>query len=546
MGPIIAQVASLGYTAAQILQFLSGKVKGASQGIKSAKSQGYSDEDILKFLGSKFKTSKKSADNQLSANEEYLKNQGFKTKEEKTETRNKFIKGAFDLGAGALGTYALSRALPKTGQALQGQLLPALPQQPPAPQLPGGPRLGLPAPGQAAMQPPPPAGPQGPLPYTNPSAQNRPAPQPSQQPINVQPQQMPQQAPQTAPAAAAPASAITPLPKQLQAVVERVASSGNDPDQIEAYLTKFHPKEVKAYEKAANTPIRSAIEDFAKNLPAKATKTLANVPMEQESILQQPANAEIPRPIETQTPNIALGKQGLIEQGKKKFEEQMNAQEVPEPTEHLPKKEKGSTVALPNGEIGEISEIRQGIATVEAPDGKKYTRKLDELIESPLAEKELHELFDDLVEGIKKETGQEISRAINYVGFNPDEKSLIVHYIGSGKDTYTFDDLDEGRINRLMELEQMRRTSGQNYVGGWEEGTKSILGSKIHDLVKELEEERGGKGKAHSFTYKTLYDAMEPAKYSKEQAHKKKMAEKKLLKEKENEAKRKAKKPRPH
>src|SRR6185437_13855036 len=302
------------------------------------------------------------------------------------------------------------------------------------------------------------------------------------------------------------------LPETLQKQASALLEAGNTPEQIEAVIKSTQSKIVNEYEKATNTPIRTAIEDFIKKVPIKEIQ-------EQPSISQKPA---IQKP---------------------------TSSEVLRPVEEKPKIEERKTVALPNGDIGEITNIRQDIATVNA-NGKEYRRKVDELIESPLPHKELSDLYNDLVKGIEKETGQQVSRAVNYVGFNPEEKSLVVHYATPGADTYVFNDLSENRVKQLMGLEQLRRGSGENYIGAFEQGSKSVLGSKLHDLVKELEKERGGKGKAHEFTYKTLYDALEPGKKAAHERHKEKQVEASRLKkeeknkEKKNVKKRKAQKPR--
>lgn len=510
---LINNALSQGFTAANVIQYLSRHFPHARKKIEKAVAEGFSESEIIKYLGG----GRKAVNAPVTEHEKTRQSD----RDKQSNLERNAVKGGLALGATALGGYALSRALPRAGQALTGQLLPALPQ---GPLKVGGQARGqLPAPGQAAIQPPPPKPPQGPLPYTNPSAQNRPL-----RPTPTQPTPQPSpsiQAPAQLPQALSPIQneppKTAPLPPALQKQVASMLQAGNDIETIAGALQATQPKVVKEYEKAANASIQTALEEFANqaNLPMQQPVSTSAVVKQEEKIPSQ-SQSTINEPIKkTITPKTEGGIPSLIEQGRRKYEENMG---------------KGSTVALPSGEIGEISDIRQGIATVNA-NGKEFRRKMEELIESPLPQKELHEIHDDLIRAIEKETGEQVSRAINYVGFNPEEKSLVVHYSGSGKDSYVFEDLSEQRINQLLELEQLRRTSGNNLVGGWKEGTKSILGGKMHDLVKELEAERGGKGTAHAFKYRTLYDAIEPAKKSKEEHMKKIAAEKKESKAKEKE-----------
>jgi hypothetical protein len=494
MNPI-ASALTQGFSNQSILQYLLRHFPHARRQIEKGLAQGFSADKIVKYL----QGGRKEVNQPITEHEQTRQSD----KDKQRNLEKNIVKGGLAIGGAALGSYALSRALPRAGQALTGQLLPALPNQA---QIPHNPRLALPGAGQAPIQPPP-ATPQGigNLPYSNPSAQS-PRKTNSQNPITSSTKQESIQTPIIQQNTSIPKTNpiethIAPLPQPLVKQTESLLQAGNDVAKVAGILKSLQPQIVKDYEKTTGQPIDGAVEEFAQKLPPKE-KPQANI------------GSNLGR--EEKKPDIPMDEKPIEAE--------------------IPKKEKGSTVALPNGDIGEITNIRQGIATVNS-QGKEFRRKISELIESPINEKELSTIYDDLIKGIEKETGQQVSRAINYVGFNPEEKSLIVNYTGAGKDTYTFEDLDESRIKQLMELEQMRRTTGQNYVGGWEEGTKSILGSKIYDLVKELEEERGGKGKAHAFTYKTLYDALEPAKFAKEQAYKNKSKAEKEKKIKEKESK---------
>lgn len=168
--------------------------------------------------------------------------------------------------------------------------------------------------------------------------------------------------------------------------------------------------------------------------------------------------------------------------------------------------EKNSTVISPQG-VGQVLEVRNGKALIDV-DGKKHQVDEDELETSPIPEKDMGELLDALNKQIEVETGEEVSRAINLVGFSPETRSVIVVY-NSG-DIYPYDDLDDEDIEIATNLQGMRRTSGNNYIGPWVEGTKSPAGSKMHDFVKSLQAKRG-KGKEYTAKYKPLYHGHGPA-----------------------------------
>ncbi len=178
---------------------------------------------------------------------------------------------------------------------------------------------------------------------------------------------------------------------------------------------------------------------------------------------------------------------------------------------------KNSTVVTPKG-VGEIKEIRNGKAIVEI-DGKKHQVNEEDLESSPIPEKDMGMLLDDLNKQIEKETGEQVSRAVNLVGFSPENRSVVIHFHNG--DTYTYDDLSDEEMQMAQDIQGMRRTSGNNYIGPWVEGTTSPAGSKMHDFVKHLQSTRGGKGKEYSGKYKPIYHAYGPA-HERLKEHKKK------------------------
>jgi hypothetical protein len=180
--------------------------------------------------------------------------------------------------------------------------------------------------------------------------------------------------------------------------------------------------------------------------------------------------------------------------------------------------EPNSIVATPEG-IGEVKAIRNGKAIVEV-DGKKHQVNEDELITSPLPEKDLADLYDEVISGIEKVTGQQVSRNVEWAGYDPKTGELAYKPHG-GDRLYVYDDISPEDAEQLISLLTQRKTTGENFIGAWEKGTTSPIGAAMHKLIMKLQSERGGKGNEYKNRYETLYDALEPAK----RASKRKYAE---------------------
>lgn len=272
--------------------------------------------------------------------------------------------------AGGAGAYALSRAVP---QALQGEFLQALPK-PPAQAM----QIGMQAaPEQITQQ-------QQQLPFIPGQAQHiTPPPSPAQAQAPISQQPIPQ---------------ISPLPEALHKQASALLNAGNKPEEIENILKKLQPKIVKEYEKSTNIPIRSAIEEFSKSLPEKEQIKPMGTGMQ-----------EAPKPTENKVPESI----SILEEEKPKVEERKK-------------------VALPNGDIGEITNIRQGIATVNA-NGKEYRRKLDELEEAPEDLEEATRHLVNLIPEKEKSTAFQESIHISLPGKEGKEIPIMLTKYYGGK-----------------------------------------------------------------------------------------------------------------
>lgn len=182
---------------------------------------------------------------------------------------------------------------------------------------------------------------------------------------------------------------------------------------------------------------------------------------------------------------------------------------------------KGITVLdSETGEVGTLKDHKQKEALVDE-DGKLRKAKVEDLIPSPLPNKDLAELFDDLNAGIEKEIGEEVSRAVRLLAYYPESNSVL--YVPWQGVPYLYDDISEEDRDFLLNNLQKRRTTGENLIGAWKEGTHSVMGSKMHDFIRKLQSERGGKGNEYSAKFQIVYD---PHKYAIE-AKKEKMRKRK-------------------
>ena len=212
--------------------------------------------------------------------------------------------------------------------------------------------------------------------------------------------------------------------------------------------------------------------------------------------------------------------------------------QTPVPAKSVEKAAKGQIVDTPEG-IGEVREIRNGKALVEV-DGKMRQMLEDELMSPGLPQKDLADLHEELIEGIKTHTGKEVSRHVEWAGYDPEHKELI--YKPWSGEQYTYDGIDQEDADMLTSLLTQRKTSGENYIGAWQEGSDSPIGAAMHKLLTKLREKskEAGKEKAHIRKYETIYSAYEPAqkasKKKKDEERKRIRAEEKRRKEAEKQA----------
>lgn len=466
MIPLINQAMVLGYTASQILTYIMNKMPNLASNVTNARKRGYNDEDILKYLQNKIPVkNEKMVNKHANELDQYLSQQGIKTREERANDRNKAIKTAMGIGIGALGAYKAyqnysgiaSNLLQTLGQPRQPPGTSPVPPQPGQPQGPIAPQQGQIQVQQTPAQPQPPA-PIAPQPTPSPMVQT-----PGQQ-INQQ-QMTPAQPQQIAQAAQAP---------QVEPQIEPIGQ-----EQIEAapelspemdFLKKRNlvPK-IQAMVKAGK-PKEKILEYLKKNIPMMEQEYLRTVGKKGESLDQKLGN--------------------IVDRFFTSQSAEMPKQEA--------KISKGAEVLTPSG-IGTVkAEDKTGL--IVESEGKAHKIPASEAITSPLPEKDLGDLYTELVNKIPE---SERSSMINVAGYDPNVNEFI--FMPHDGALYVYKDIPPEFADKLKSALFQAKTTGSNFYGAWTKGEES-RGAGLSALIKELQSLYGGKGKEYVRKYEKIYD----------------------------------------
>ncbi len=467
MTPVI-QAAAQGYTAHQILNFLSQAYPKINPHIKKAAASGYTTNQILKFI------------NQMMEEEtfgEYVTPSEREGKhKEKIDSLGKMILGT---GATALGLNQFSQSLPQLAQGLLGNA-PQASQQGAIP--PGSPMQAQVGPQPMANAPvAPPTLQQGAISQT----QQGLAPQQPQEVATAnfqQPEFSPQQPPIDS------ASIIREM--KLEPKINNLLKAGNPPEIVGATLDQqLRPGEKKWLDEQIKAgrakPLPEMVNEYAKTA--------------QNAI------------------GSSIEPQGMSEAKEVKMQR-------PE------KPVKGDLVATQHG-LGDLESMRDKQALIKDDSGKLHRVKSSDIIESPLPKKDLADLYDEIISGIERETGEEVSRNVNWAGYDPESNILAYRpHLGA---LYTYEDISPDDAQQLTSILNKRKSTGENFIGAWTAGTKSPIGAAMSALIRKLQSERGGKGQEYAGKFQTIYDAFGPAA---EAAKKKKAEEDKRKKKNERQA----------
>lgn len=555
---VINQALMAGFSITQILKFISSKFPALKGGIESAEASGFDPEKILKFLSHKVPHSREGAQKQVNANDQYLSSVGIKTKEEREAARNRALSGVLGVGAGALGSYALSRAAPKILQ-----------------QLTGGLGAGNATPGQPA----------GPQPPTTPTPGQAVAPEiQGVQAQTAQPQQ-PQPIAPTAPKKNAKGG--LELLKNIgeEGRVANLLEGGLPPKDIAGVLRKILPKDKMAALEAIEGGIEGAIEDYAESRQSEQIESLegaqeTSTVAPPERAAKEPVNLTGAAENKSLMPEKSIETENLLPKEeapaqlkvgdtfKTRFGETATITQINDKTfEYKTPKgirsgpiaslkndvaqsgkiEKGSIVASAQG-VGNLKEIRNGQALVEF-DGKLH--KVDEKdLEPPLfSEEDIVKTYNDLMAMIPEEHK---SGFIQWAGY--DEDRNVLGFIPRGGKYEELKDITPQEAEKVKKGTGVARTTGETREGLWvigEDTRGGVISQIIHDRRKKhkAEEEKQfklpfdlAKREKEDKGMKPLFDEMAyPRNLSKEQDRQKKLEERARLKKARDEAKKRKK-----
>jgi len=460
---MITRAISSGFTARTILNHITRQFPQFANVIANASAAGYAADKILKHL---VNPKGKNPDD-----DSYL------TDSEKTDKADKARKRKAALGLGAAGLAAiggvagLGMAAGRGAAVHASQILPALAQQA---QLPGS---GAPA--QIGNIAPLPQGP------PTPTAPTGPTPTPS--PMNMTPgQQINSGAGQTNPNQMAQAAQA--MPQQANEITQE--NLDNDlqyqPEYDLLQKNNLIPK-IQTLMKSGKS--KSEIIEFVKKrLPIgdqEKLRRMGDPKLNLDQKFERLINRFFPQDNANQ------------EKISPKMDETQAFQPEIEP-EKPQKIEKGSEVLTPNG-MGKVkAEDSKGL--IVESNGKAHRISHEEAISSPLPEKDIAELYTELVNKIPE---SDRSSMINIAGYDPNHNEFI--FMPHDGALYVYKDIPQEFAKKIQDALFQAKTTGSNFYGAWSQGEES-RGAGLSALIKELQKLYGGKGKEYVRKYEKVYD----------------------------------------
>ena len=457
-----------GYNEDEILNYIKKSIPKLFPKIAKAQASGYTSNQILKYLNSAME--KQNLPKGLTPNE--IEN----LHQKKYDELGKKILGT---AAIAIGSYGISKLLPSVFQK-GSQLLSGALQQPP----PGPTPMGNAPISPNPIRPPGAGGATVPPAQSVPSAQNIPTQAPSFSPLQS-------------------VQIINDM--GIGSQIKSLQQAGNPPEAIAAAIgislkpgqRKWLDEQIKA---GSAKPLADMIQDYMSEPGQRidAKQTLDQVTPEAKEFIKG---------------QMDQGQEGTLPEmldkfGKQKKDSPLMEQMDDDVSEMEDRMEPGQEVATPGGFFGKLKASRNGKSLVEIA-GKIHQIATGDLISSPLPEKDLADLYEDLIGGIEKETGEEVSRNVNIAGYNPETNRLLYQPHAGG--VYIYGEIPQDDADLLKKFLSTRKTTGQNFIGAWQEGTKSPIGAAMSALIKRLQSERGGKGKEYEEKFDIIYDALRPA-----------------------------------
>jgi len=469
VGPIASALA-LGYTNSQIIQYLVRTFPAYAPQINKALKYGFTPDRIIKYL---LKGREGVNQPEVQETEHELTRKADKQNEKKLEK----IIGGTGLAAAGIGV-GLGLGGQAAIQGIQGLMGGSVPNNPPPP----------PVAPQAGTLPINPTVPINQQTIANPGGNQLPAsPVSPQSQLQSQQLQQTQQTPLASPPQPPQVSfqqLFQDFPEIRSKIDNLVQSGNNDASTIEAYFKKFGNSTVNKIQNKYGKSFIEFIQEYLSTIPQQQIKT------NQSTI---PANTQLEKPNET------------------------------------PALEEKKVAILPNGDIGNIKSIKGKVVKLDV-DGKQKIMNLSKIIQSPLPEKHLGDLYDQLMENTPEE---DKSAAIFWAGY--DDKANKLQYIPHGGALYTYENIPEEFADKLKNSMFKAKTTGKTTEGMWFAGGAS-RGAGLYQLIQDLQKQYGGKGKEYSGKAEPIFDAFRSAREA-SRAKKKKVSDEKKEKRKRRNGK---------
>jgi hypothetical protein len=494
MTPQISKALSSGFTSKQIMDFILKKFPQHKSVIQNALATGFTTDQVLKFLsgGKKALSMPEEQTSEGSTEFQQTRNRDISRRE---NVNKKTLQGAA-LAATPLASQAVGSALARSLPPILNKLAPGVPNSIAAS------LTGQNIQGQAPLATQT-TTPQNMLPSQQPPISNQVAP-------NIaQPQQ-----------AAQPEGIINPK-EYLQKLgikdkVDDLLKRGNSPEQAAATLGM--QRGAGKVSGQIDPELLANIDAYSKQAKPDQEKASTIVPKEEEKIIDLGGMGK------GITANLYEGLFESLKKGSSKFagiEDPLlkrakplfdsgkikSAEDLQKFANEKPSVAKNETVMSPHG-VAEVKEIRNGQAIIDI-DGKLHKVKEDELESSPLPEKDLADLYDELIQGIEGETGEDVSRMVQWAGYNPETNTL--QFLPHTGKLYKYGNISPEDAALLTDILSTRKTSGENFIGAWKKDSKSPIGAALSKLIRKLQTERGGKGQEYEETHEPIYSAYEPA-----------------------------------
>lgn len=463
MNPILSAL-SKGYSVNQVLKYLTQAFPKIGPKINAAVAAGYTVNQIVNHLSDDVQTQYDSSyrtSNKITGDK----------RREYDEKVKSLIKTGVGIGAGVLGTLALSNltSTPSPQQAVRPTaILPPLRQQAAPRQLAAPPaQRGLPAPARAI-----PAG----------TAPTPTSPVVPQQPIQ-----------QNAPIPTPPSPIAPPPAPKINA--QQILSNAGVIGLIDTLGTKNPPNVIAEALKSLN---KNAVKNIESAAPGISLENLISEYMQQNPSQEQQVSPP-QQPLQKQSP--------IIQEQEQPIQQQPQPEPIQQKIEPITPIEQttptiGNLAILPDGKIGEIEDVRQGIAKINV-DGKESNRKLEDL---ELAPNDLEDATRHIINNIpEKEKSTAFMSAIHVPIPGID---LMLTKFWDGKIAWYLDvpeDLYRSIALGLYEPKGKAKTG----IGEYKPGVIDSRGAGFHEQIK-INPKYSKENKGKTWGYATdLYNAMQ-------------------------------------